>query len=67
MNSNLAVLLFIASTELYELVSPGVDDIFVRNDMWSGPYYWNKEDFPEEWEQIFSFSQPAYDTYDNYD
>ena len=26
--------------------------------MWNGPYYWNKEDLPEEWEHIFSFSQP---------
>ena len=26
--------------------------------MWNGPYYWNREDLPEEWEHIFSFSQP---------
>ena len=38
---------------------PGLDDIFVTNEMWDGPYYWNKEDLPEEWDQIFSFSQPA--------
>ena len=36
----------------------GLDDIFVRNDVWNGPYYWNKEDLPEEWEHIFSFSRP---------
>jgi len=36
----------------------GKDDIFVATDMWNGPYYWNKEDLPEEWEHIFSFSQP---------
>ena len=40
------------------LFSPGIDDIFVTNSMWNGPYYWNREDLPEEWEQIFSFSQP---------
>ena len=36
----------------------GVDDIFVRNDMWNGAYFWNREDLPDEWEGIFSFSEP---------
>ena len=40
------------------LIFSGNDDIFVTTDMWNGPYYWNKENLPEEWENIFSFSQP---------
>ena len=38
------------------LIFSGSDDIFVTTDMWNGPYYWNKEELPEKWEDIFSFT-----------
>ena len=40
------------------IIISGVDDIFVRNDMWNGAYFWNREDLPDEWEGIFSFTEP---------
>ena len=57
LNQNVKWILFIY-TLLFVFIISGVDDIFVRNDMWNGAYFWNREDLPDEWEGIFSFTDP---------
>ena len=59
-NQNVKWILFICTLLFLFIIISGVvrDDIFVRNDMWNGAYFWNREDLPDEWEGIFSFTEP---------
>ena len=34
---------------------PDTDDIFVTTDMLNGPYHWDQDNLPEDWEGTFSF------------